>query len=177
MAILGLSRQLMKCFETITFAALLIASVRAVEAAPGDYIHLSAGGTMTSGLDISIDLDTGTITRKSMSRGSLAPGERPNWLESKKQLTQVELKDLIDTIRSSLNEGLKSRECIEREDAARQSGKRLPIRMPTMDSITFLYVHLDGQFVNTPDQECRTRAFDRVWKATYDTASLNTGSR
>ena len=166
----------MKCFEKITFAALLIASVRAVEAAPGDYIRLSAGGTMTGGLEISIDLDTGATMKKNMPLGSLAPGERPNWLETKKQLTQEELKSLTDTIRSSLSEGFKSRECIEREEAARQSGKRPPIHMPTMDSITFLAVHLDGQVVNAPDRECRTTAFDRVWKATYDAASPNPDS-
>lgn len=162
----------MKCFEKIALAALLIASPMAAEAAPGDYIRLSAAGTMTSALEISIDLDTGATLKKSMPRSSLAPGEQPNWQETKRQLTQEELKSLTDTIRSSLSEGFTSRECIEREEAARQSGKRPPVPMLNMDSRTRLDVHLDGRVVIAPNRECRTPAFDRAWKAAYDAASI-----
>jgi hypothetical protein len=166
----------MKCFGKITFATLLIASVRTVEAAPGDYVRLSAGSLMTSGLEISINLDTGAAVKKSMPRGSLAPGERPIWLVTKKQLTQEELRRLTDTITVSLNEGFISKECIEQEETARRSGERPPMRPPTMDAITFLNVRLDGQVANAPDRECRTPAFDRVWKASYDAASPNPDS-
>lgn len=167
----------MKCFDIAIIVGLFIASARAVEAAPGDYIRLSAGGTMTSGLEISIDLDTGAVIRKSMPHGSLMPGERPHWLETKKQLTQGELKKLTDMIRSNLSEGFKSRECIAREEAMRQSGNALPMPTPTMDSITSLNIRLDGQSVSAPDLACRTPAFDRVWKATYDAASPDPSSR
>src|ERR1700733_3642960 len=103
---------MLSLFRMTIIVGLLAANVEMALAATGDYVHLSAGGFMTSGLEISIDLDSGLAIKRTMPSGSLKPGERPHWLESKRQLDSEELGNLINTIKSSLTAGLESQKCL-----------------------------------------------------------------
>ncbi len=154
----------------IGFAGLLLISAQLIEAAPGDHISLSAGGLMTAGLHIYIDLETGMATKLTMPRGSLQRGEHPVWRETKKQLTRDELQRLKATIRGSLTEGLRSRACYARDEAAKKHGAR-PFHPPSVDSIVSLDVLLEGQFGHAPERGCESPAFNKLWDAAYSAAS------
>lgn len=149
---------------------LLLLNAQFAQAARGDHIDLSAGGLTTPGLQISIDLETGIATKKTMPRGVIVRGEKPNWQEVKTQLTPGELRSLKETIRRSLINGLESKACDEQDKAARESGKPLPLRF-SADSIIMLDVRLDGRSGHNPARFCESPAFNKLWAAAYRAAS------
>jgi hypothetical protein len=59
-------RSVKSSMKYATFAMLMLTTSTAVEAAAGNYIRLSAGGITTNGLEISIALNTGFVTKRSM---------------------------------------------------------------------------------------------------------------
>jgi hypothetical protein len=144
----------------------LLVGAQAVKAAPGDHINLSAGGLMTPGLEISIDLETGLATKRTMRRGTLRPGEEPDWQEAKRQLSPDELQSLKETISRGLSEGLRSKACDEQDNLSPFLG-----HPPTADSIIVLDVQLQGQSGHSPERDCESPAFDRIWEAAYGAAS------
>jgi hypothetical protein len=156
----------------IVLVGLLWIGAESLGAEPTEYISLSAGGTMSSGLQIQIDLDTGLATKRTMARGSLAPGERPNWLETKKQLSPDTVLSLKQTIRASLNEGLRSKACDDADQAAKARGTSpLALHPPSIDSMITLDVRLEGRSGSAPERGCESAAFNRLWDAAYSAAS------
>ena|ERR1700676_2473154 len=156
----------------VGISGVLLVSAQSVKAAPGDHINLSAGGLMTPGLEISIDLETGLATKRTMSRGTLMPGEQPNWQETKRQLSPGELLSLKEIISRGLIEGLRSKACDEQDKLATERGMspRL-LHPPSLDSIIFLDVQLQGQSGHAPERDCESPAFNKIWEAAYRAAS------
>jgi len=156
--------------QPAAFCGAPIVSVQSIQASPVGHVALRAGGIMTPGLEIHIDLATGLATKKTMPRGTLMPGEKPNWQETQKQLSASELQQLRDTISRTLVEGLRSKACYEEDKHAAETGTSLQ-RWPSIDSITVLDVLWQGQVGRSPEQGCESPAYNTIWRAAYSAAS------
>jgi hypothetical protein len=159
----------------IGVAALMTAGIQPAHAASANRIALSVGGLMSAGLEISIDLDSGFITKRTLPRGSLAAGEKPNWQETSKQLSPDELLGLKDIVRQGLDEGLRSKSCDEEDEAARKRGISPYILRgpPSADAISTFYVQFDGRTGSGPERQCESDAFKALWNAAYHAASTD----
>jgi len=147
---------------------LFISSARAQA---DDYINLSASGVMSAGLEISIDLQTGDAVKRSSPFFSYRKGKKPDWTETKRRLTPDELSALKKVVKDSLAEGLRSKACDDEDLQAREQGRSL-CRPFTADSIISLSVRLDGQFGHAPERACTSPAFNALWTAAYNAASV-----
>jgi hypothetical protein len=147
-------------------------SSQLVGAAPGDYINLSEGGTMSFGVEISIDLETGLLTKRTAPPPGMGSpnGAKPQIHETRRQLAAEQLQNLKETIRRDLVEGLVSKACQE-VDKAVQEGRKLPTPQPLyVDYIRVLTVRLDGQMGHSPRPGCESPAFGDLWDTAYRSA-------
>jgi hypothetical protein len=131
---------------------------------PHDYIGLSAGGLMTPGLEIFIDLQTGLVIVHAQAAHS------QNWHKFKKQLTAEQLNSLKETIRRDAREGLRSKECEEQDRLAKERGEGNPRAgwfTGEDDSMTSLDFKLGGLTGGEPERPCESAAFNDLWEAVY----------
>jgi len=148
--------------------AVLSVGCQTVPVPEHDHIHRNTAGSMSIGLDIYIDLETGVIKVRT-SRVGL--GSRSH--NSRSQLTPQQLAALRETVHRDLTEGPISKKCKDEDQAAKERGVH-PIdrSFNDDDGMTFLDVQLEGRSERVTDGICESFAFDELNDIAYDLAKV-----
>ena len=139
-----------------------------VYALSANRIEMAAGGMMTRGLRISIDLDSGDVLKSEEPY----PNRSGMWIDEHRKLTASELTDLKTVAKSSLEAGFESSKCLQEEENWKKTSNSVPHPLtPNADSIVEFHVRLDGQSGDSVVRGCESHAYNVLWTKAFNLAS------